>query len=386
MLRFDPLTHTVLVGDKSCTLPPLSYQLLKILADSRNEIVTSQWLMERVWGDVVVSPETIKQRVFLLRAALTDAGIDQNMLQSIRGQGYRLVVGEPPEAVAQQRGMLSKILPARRWLWLVAGLAGLLGLAAYYSIDRPVMPANNRVVFWQLFNPSAQQRLYAQVTQRWISSLSGLEGVNYVASNQVVESINARPGLQSRAFRAALVSFWTLYDRDGEPYARMQLLEPKTETVLLSIDLDVTNDRDVNEAIDRQAIAIHRILMTNILPLDQDSVKNTDHPAWQQLRLLSLPTIEIQRASQQHHILPGPAKTAFALIARIRKDLPESELSSLATEIRKLHQAHPDHFDVQRALVNLHDAEGSCVEIAASISKLAAMYPAAVEKWAACTP
>ena len=384
MFRFDPLTHTVLVGDKSCTLPPLSYQLLKILADSRNEIVTSQWLMERVWGDVVVSPETIKQRVFLLRAALTDAGIDQNMLQSIRGQGYRLVVGEPPEAVAQQRGMLSKITPARRWL--VAGLAGLLGLAAYYSIDRPVMPANNRVVFWQLFNPSAQQRLYAQVTQRWISSLSGLEGVNYVASNQVVESINERPGLQSRAFRAALVSFWTLYDRDGEPYARMQLLEPKTETVLLSIDLDVTNDRDVREAIDRQAIAIHRILMTNILPLDQDSVNNTDHPAWQQLRLLSLPTIEIQRARQQHAILPGPAKTAFALIARIRKDLPENELSLLATEIRKLHQAHPDHFDVQRALVKLHDAEGSCVEIAASISKLAAMYPAAVEKWAACTP
>ena len=384
MLRFEPLTHTVFVGDKSCTLPPLSYQLLKILADSRNEIVTAQWLMERVWGDVVVSPETIKQRVFLLRAALTDAGIDQNMLQSIRGQGYRLVVGEPPEAVAQQRGMLSKIMPARRWL--VAGLAGLLGLAAYYSIDRPVMPANNRVVFWQLFNPSAQQRLYAQVTQRWISSLSGLEGVNYVASNQVVESINERPGLQSRAFRAALVSFWTLYDRDGEPYARMQLLEPKTETVLLSIDLDVTNDRDVNEAIDRQAIAIHRILMTSILPLDQGSVNNTDHPAWQQLRLLSLPTIEIQRARQQHHILPDPAKTAFALIARIRMDLPESELSSLATEIRNLYQENPDHFDVQRALIKLHDAQGSCSEIEASISKLAAMYPAAVEKWAVCTP
>ncbi len=126
--------------------------------------------------------------------------------------------------------------------------------------------------------------------------------------------------------------------------------------------------------------------MTNILPLDQDGVNNTDHPAWQQLRLLSLPTIEIQRATQLHHIIPDPAKTAFSLIARIQKDLPENELSLLATEIRKLHQAHPDHFDVQRALVKLHDAEDSCVEIAASISKLAAMYPAAVEKWAACKP
>jgi hypothetical protein len=333
---------------------------------------------------VVVSPDTVKQRVFLLREALNKAGFDQQMLQSIRGQGYRLVISEVPPRVTRTTALTAAI---RHWRWAALALIVILGLMAWYQIvGRPGLPANNRVVFWYQADPSAQQWLYSDARQQWITKLSNLDGINYVAASQQVETANERPGLKARKFRAALVSYWTLYDRDGEPWVRMQLLEPKTETVLLNLDVDTASDQDVLKAMDRQAIALHRILTANILPLDTERLNNTDHDDWQMLRLLSLSTMDIARASKEQANLPEPVGSAFTLIRELEALTPGSIDPSLSREIQALYQAYPEHFDVQRALLLWHAAEGSCEDAKDIAARLSEKYPLAFDGIAACKP
>ena len=59
-------------GGNDIPLPHLSFQLLVTLARSAPDVVTFDQLTARVWPDLVISPETISQRVKLVRDALGD--------------------------------------------------------------------------------------------------------------------------------------------------------------------------------------------------------------------------------------------------------------------------------------------------------------------------
>lgn len=72
-------------------LPKLSFDLLLALIDAAPSIATADDLIARVWPGLVISPETISQRVKLLREALGDDPRQPRYLTVVRGRGYRLV-------------------------------------------------------------------------------------------------------------------------------------------------------------------------------------------------------------------------------------------------------------------------------------------------------
>lgn len=72
-------------------LPGLSYDLLLALIEAAPSIVSTDELLTRVWGNVVVSPETVSQRVKLLRDAIGDNPREPRYVAGVRGRGYRLV-------------------------------------------------------------------------------------------------------------------------------------------------------------------------------------------------------------------------------------------------------------------------------------------------------
>ena len=72
-------------------LPKLSFDLLLTLVRSAPNLVSSDELMERVWPGLVVSPETLVQRVKLLRNALGDDPRAPRYIASLRSRGYQLV-------------------------------------------------------------------------------------------------------------------------------------------------------------------------------------------------------------------------------------------------------------------------------------------------------
>jgi DNA-binding winged helix-turn-helix (wHTH) protein len=53
-------------------LPKLSYDLLLVLVRAAPNVVSLDELMRLVWPGIIVSPETVSQRVKLLRDALDD--------------------------------------------------------------------------------------------------------------------------------------------------------------------------------------------------------------------------------------------------------------------------------------------------------------------------
>jgi TolB-like protein len=78
------------VGDP-IPLPKLSYDLFLVLVRGAPNVISPDELMRLVWQGIVVSPETISQRVKLLRDALDDDPRVPRYIAGLRGRGYQIV-------------------------------------------------------------------------------------------------------------------------------------------------------------------------------------------------------------------------------------------------------------------------------------------------------
>src|SRR6202043_1581707 len=100
----DPVHHPILdLGQQRVTragndipLPHLSFELLVTLARAAPDLVTFDQLTERVWPGLVITPETISQRVKLVRDALGDDPHAPRYIAGVRGRGYRMVAPVRP--------------------------------------------------------------------------------------------------------------------------------------------------------------------------------------------------------------------------------------------------------------------------------------------------
>jgi len=97
-------------GGEKIALPKLSFDLLCALINSAPAIVTNDELLERVWPGLQVSPESVAQRVKLLRSAIGDDSQQPRYILGVRGRGYRLI--PVPELLAESRVASANNLPA----------------------------------------------------------------------------------------------------------------------------------------------------------------------------------------------------------------------------------------------------------------------------------
>jgi len=73
-------------------LPNLSFDLLLALARAHPRMLTTEELLDAVWAPAVVNPETVGQRVKLVRQALGDDPRAPRYVVGVRGKGYRMDV------------------------------------------------------------------------------------------------------------------------------------------------------------------------------------------------------------------------------------------------------------------------------------------------------
>jgi len=90
-LQLDVGQQRVRRDGEEIPLPKLSFDLLLTLARRSPDVVTYDELMDRVWPGLVVSPETVVQRVRLLRSAIGDDAAEPRYIEALRSRGYRLV-------------------------------------------------------------------------------------------------------------------------------------------------------------------------------------------------------------------------------------------------------------------------------------------------------
>jgi eukaryotic-like serine/threonine-protein kinase len=97
-LEVDRARRCVLRGSEVIDLPRLSFDFLIALIEAAPAIVTHDELIERVWHNHFVSPETIAQRARLVRVSLGDSANEPHYVAAVRGIGYRWMTPVLPAA------------------------------------------------------------------------------------------------------------------------------------------------------------------------------------------------------------------------------------------------------------------------------------------------
>jgi two-component system phosphate regulon response regulator PhoB len=89
-LTIDPSRHEVCVDGKPVKMGLAEFKLLRFLAGHPERVFSRGQLLDNVWGDhVFIEERTVDVHVLRLRKALSAAGA-QNLVQTVRGLGYRL--------------------------------------------------------------------------------------------------------------------------------------------------------------------------------------------------------------------------------------------------------------------------------------------------------
>jgi TolB-like protein len=90
-LQIDTGRQLVSRADDPIPVPKLSYDLLLVLVRAAPNLVSLDELMRLVWPGIIVSPETVSQRIKLLRDALDDDPRVPRYIAGLRGRGYQMV-------------------------------------------------------------------------------------------------------------------------------------------------------------------------------------------------------------------------------------------------------------------------------------------------------
>lgn len=98
-LRLDPTTHRVHVNNDiepskpaEVSLGPTEFRLLHYLMAYKERVHTRGQLLDRVWGDhVFIEDRTVDVHIRRLRKILESVG-KENLVQTVRGTGYRFSV------------------------------------------------------------------------------------------------------------------------------------------------------------------------------------------------------------------------------------------------------------------------------------------------------
>jgi len=115
-LKLDVARQTVTRRGNRLDVAGLSFRLLQVLADQWPLAVTRRELRRQVWGEVVVSDDTLRQRIRLLRRSLGET----DYVSTVKGVGYRL--NQPVKMASSFRH--------HRTLYVAASLVA-LGLVAF---------------------------------------------------------------------------------------------------------------------------------------------------------------------------------------------------------------------------------------------------------------
>jgi transcriptional activator of cad operon len=92
----DPSLNEIRRADRTVKLEPRAMQLLACLANHPGEVVTVDQLLDTVWKDVVVTPDSVYQAVALLRKALGDDPKKPVYIANVIRRGYRLIAPVTP--------------------------------------------------------------------------------------------------------------------------------------------------------------------------------------------------------------------------------------------------------------------------------------------------
>jgi transcriptional activator of cad operon len=89
--RVDPALDEISRDGAIVKLEPRAMRVLLCLAEHADHVVSVDQLMDAVWKDVVVTPDSVYQAVAGLRRALGDDPKNPIYIANVQRRGYRLI-------------------------------------------------------------------------------------------------------------------------------------------------------------------------------------------------------------------------------------------------------------------------------------------------------
>jgi two-component system, OmpR family, response regulator RegX3 len=90
-IRLDSDRHVISVNNEQVALPLKEFELLEFLMRNSGRVLTRMQLIDRVWGsDYVGDTKTLDVHIKRLRAKIEKDPANPEMIQTVRGMGYKL--------------------------------------------------------------------------------------------------------------------------------------------------------------------------------------------------------------------------------------------------------------------------------------------------------
>jgi len=92
-IRLDEGSHEVTHGKTPIDLTPREFELLACLMRNAGTVLSRDQLLRDAWGwEIVVETKTVDTHIKRLRDKLEAAGVDPDVVETVRGYGYRLAI------------------------------------------------------------------------------------------------------------------------------------------------------------------------------------------------------------------------------------------------------------------------------------------------------
>ncbi|WP_185976801.1 winged helix-turn-helix domain-containing protein [Catenovulum sediminis] len=98
----EPHTRSLKNQDTEYKLPPNIMETLAILAQNYGQVVSKETLHQHVWGNTIVSDDSISKAIAELRRYLNDSAKEPKYIETVTKKGYRLIIEPRSQAAKTQ--------------------------------------------------------------------------------------------------------------------------------------------------------------------------------------------------------------------------------------------------------------------------------------------
>ncbi len=299
-IEFDEIKYIVTKDNESITLNPLSFKLLFALAQKSQEIVSNKSLMTSVWPNTAVSPETLKQRIFVLRKSLEQSTLKGVKIQAVRGEGYRLLIEkvtpqiEEPSTTEQSNNSSPNkisIINKKFLVILFIVISIIIVMFSYFALrpnnDKAI--SNNRLALWTNVPPNKMNEYASSIYQSWshlLNQSNGEQRLQLIFSNKRQEF--SLP-VQARKDRVALISYFEVIKIKNDTTIKLSIIEPSTATILRTNIFSSSKNTLLDQTLESQLNGIQALISSQKLYLNKEQREYAKSPIWQDLKALANP-------------------------------------------------------------------------------------------------
>lgn len=207
--QVDPATSRIRLHRKVIKLEPRVMSVLVCLAAHSGQLVTREQLERAVWGDTIVTYDSLAAAIIKLRKAFDDDSRNPRFIETLPKKGYRLLIKatttpQKPATTATLPAFLPRFLSGMPLSVISMAFIVILLLAIILGITFNGSPGTSGskptiavLPFQNLSNDQAQEYFSDGISADLITDLSKLSGISVIARNTSFIYKNSNVDLKS---------------------------------------------------------------------------------------------------------------------------------------------------------------------------------------------